>query len=354
MLLAQVAGMPHVWGTVRGWWAVVAFPALLGALQLMLMPLLVESPTWLSHVGRTDEAERVRLVLEGSAPGASRAHGSATNASHAGYAGILESESSASVIELQGTVAAEPSENSGASAQHHAQSSVRLLLTDSRLRALLILSVVSLVTQQFSGINVAFNYSTTYLQERGVPMGWVDAVNLMMNVANVGSTLLAAWLVDRVGRRVLLLSSTAGMAACVALITYGMARVPSEVGVRTAAVGIVAFVFCFGIGLGPVPWLVPGELFEQTHRATAQGVAALCNWASNGLVALAFLPMAQMLGAQSFLPFGAVLVLYVIYAAVALPETRDRRPDSTPAALSSAPRSELADAGDAGQENAGK
>lgn len=322
MLLAQVSGML----ASEGWWLIIALPALLGALQLALMPLLLESPAWLAHVGRCGEAEHVRLMLDGT---------TSAQASRAGYAGLHEIAPSVSSekfdlhLHALAAEAAEGALDGFAKPPAPPQSSVRALVADGRLRPLLLLSVALLVTQQLSGINVAFNYSVTYLRRRGISNRWVDAVTVGINAANVGSSLLAAWLIDRSGRRRLLLASTGSMVCCVVLITHGMATLPAEAAVREAAVGIIAFVFCYGVGMGPIPWIAPAELFDQTHRATALGVATLCSWAANGLVALAFLPLAAALGPWAFVPFALILAAFSAYAASAMPETRVIEPDAS-------------------------
>jgi len=294
MLLAQLSGMPSVWGTSRLWPLIAALPVASAILQLLLLPLILESPNWLEHVGRADEALHLRLALEGSSSKGPLA-----------YTGILEeseyvidlvdaaaslSEYVAEVVEdsdpystvevAQAHILTETQSGQGGSGGNGgtAQSSVFILLADPQLRSKLAVAVATLVTQQLSGINVAFNYSTVYLQENGVSSKWIDSTTVWMNIANVGSTLVAAWLIGRFGRRTLLLNSTLCMTGFIGLITYGMLNISTPVGVRAATGGIVCFVTAFGLGLGPIPWIVPAELFSQTHRATAMGVAALCNW----------------------------------------------------------------------------
>jgi MFS family permease len=391
MLCAQLAGMPHAWGTERRWPWVMAFPMVAGAVQLACMPLMVESPRWLAHVGRAADAARVHSQLEappgrsaynrvwgveegsglgaGGDPGGGGAGGAGAGVGGGGESSIelaacdsscgrapamrpgLGDQSVAGGGAAAGVGAAAGAAAAGRSAgaarhsseprqtdaqppeqQHRKEDQEDLvglpaLLADARLRPLLALCVLTLVTQQLSGINVAFNFSTVFLEENGVSAQAIDGVTVWMNLVNVGSTLVAAWLVERAGRRSLLLCSSVGMAACAGLITLGMRSIQSEGGVRLATVGIVLFVGAFGIGLGPIPWLIPAELFSQAHRATALGFAAMCNWAANGLVALLFLPAAHALGAMAFVPFICTLCAYTAYATVALPETRGLQPD---------------------------
>lgn len=306
MLLAQLAGMPHNLGTESGWPLVMALAGAPGLVQLVLLSSIVESPRWLVYVGRTHEAELASARLSGTAP---RAH----------YAELSDAAAAAAAARGSAEVKSDGASGQPAEAQG---GGLRALLADARVRPTLILATITLMTQQLSGINNAFNYSTIFLAENGVSPEAIDRVTVWMNVVNVLMTLAATQLVDRSGRRVLLLSSTFGMALCTIVITLGMRNIADEWGVTLASIGIVTFVASFGIGTGPIPWLLPAELFSQEHRASAQGISALANWATNGVVATAFLPLADVLGSFSFLPFGAILALFTGYAYVALPETK--------------------------------
>lgn len=314
MLLAQFAGMAHGLGTPTLWPTVMLLPALPGAVQLCVMPLLVESPRWLAHAGRTRDAERARALLDGKTTV---------------YTQLAESGSSVTA----------PTANDPPPVEEHGNAAN--ILANPSLRRSLVLVVVTLVMQQLSGINNAFNYSTIYLQSNHVPSGVIPVVTISMNVVNVAATVVAAWLIDRAGRRVLLLCSSIAMAACTIAITVGMQHLAVRWGVDLAVAGIVGFVASFGLGLGPAPWLLASELFPQRYRASAQGIAAMSNWAANGLVATAFPPLARKLGALSFLPFGVCLGIYSGYALWALPETRGTNLDELDTEMTSTTADEV-------------
>jgi sugar porter (SP) family MFS transporter len=314
MLVAQVAGLPRFLGTARAWPMITALPILPGLVQLALLPKMVESPRWLRQVGREADAAAAVARLEGTG----------------GYVGMLNERADAKPPR-EAEAGDRPARHGAATSAPGSPSGVGALLADARLRAALAVSVAALTAQQLSGINVAFNFSTVYLEGNHVPAGWIAFTTIGMNVANVGATLVTAWLVDRAGRRVLLLGSTIAMILSAAVITLGMHHIHSEAGIRAVAYGVVLLVTAFGLGLGPIPWIVPSELFAQEHRATAMSVAALANWATNGAVALAFLPIAQALQANAFVPFAGFLLVFALYAAIAMPETRGLRPDDAPA-----------------------
>ena len=74
-----------------------------------------------------------------------------------------------------------------------------------------------------------------------------------------------------------------------------------------AVFSVVSFVMSFGVGMGPIPWLLPAELFPTQLRASAIATTTVVNWLANYVVGQLFLPLASWLGPLSFLPFAAVL-----------------------------------------------
>ncbi|KAJ1618723.1 general substrate transporter, partial [Pavlovales sp. CCMP2436] len=79
-----------------------------------------------------------------------------------------------------------------------------------------------------------------------------------------------------------------------------------------------------GAGLGPIPWLLPAEVFGMDERASASGFAASCNWFANFAAAQMFLPLSNALGGYSFLPFGGFIAVSFILTFAYLPETRGK------------------------------
>jgi SP family galactose:H+ symporter-like MFS transporter len=110
-------------------------------------------------------------------------------------------------------------------------------------------------------------------------------------------TLVAIRLIDRVGRRGLLLSGLLGMTVCLVLLGLGFA-----IGSSSAALGwltalsLAAYVGFFAIGLGPVFWLLISEIFPLYIRGRGMGAATIANWGSNLLVTVTFLELIVLLG----------------------------------------------------------
>lgn len=133
-------------------------------------------------------------------------------------------------------------------------------------------------------------------------------------------------LIDRVGRRPLLLASLAGMA--LSLFALGLAfSLPQLAGSLgwIAVTGLMVYVGSFAVGLGPVFWLLLSEIYPLRIRGRAMSVATVVNWSANLLVASSFLTLTHLLGkAWTFWSYAAVSVAAWIFAFVLVPETKGR------------------------------
>jgi O-antigen/teichoic acid export membrane protein len=144
------------------------------------------------------------------------------------------------------------------------------------------------VTQQFSGINNAFNFSSTFLSQNGIDASTVTIVAVLMNVGNVLITVLSASLMDLAGRKPLILGSALGMSASIVALTVALTHPGQSWTAPFAVFSVVSFVMCFGVGMGPIPWLLPAELFPPDKVAAGSSFNALCNWGANFIVGLIF------------------------------------------------------------------
>src|SRR5580704_8380953 len=165
------------------------------------------------------------------------------------------------------------------------------------------------VIQQITGINTVIYYAPTIFQAAGfqsaegsiIATAGVGLVNVLMTVISIP-------LLDRVGRRPLLLASLGGMSLSLAALGLGFAvggAALKWIGVLSLAVYIASF----AIGLGPVFWLLISEIFPLQIRGQAASVATMANWLSNFLVSLTFLSLLNRLGSVSTFLLYAVLSL---------------------------------------------
>lgn len=184
--------------------------------------------------------------------------------------------------------------------------------------------------QQFVGINVVFYYSTTVWQAVGFGANTALLTSLITGIINLGATIAAVVLIDRVGRRRLLLAGSAGMAVTLLAlaITFGTGEA-QEGGLRTGAsvLALIAanlYVVSFAISWGPVTWALLGEMFAGQIRASALAVVTAVNWLANWLVSASFPALAK---AGLPVPYGlftafAVVSLLFVYRTVG--ESRGR------------------------------
>ncbi|MFV8308324.1 sugar porter family MFS transporter [Mycobacteroides chelonae] len=187
------------------------------------------------------------------------------------------------------------------------------------------------VFQQLVGINVIFYYSNVLWQAVGFGESSSFTITVITSITNIATTLVAIALIDRVGRKPLLLIGSAGMAATLSTmaIVFSSATVldgKPHLGPVAGPVALVAanlFVVAFGMSWGPVVWVLLGEIFPNRIRAAAMGVATAGNWAANWLVTVSFPALRDSLGiAYGFYAICAVVSL--VFVARWVNETKGR------------------------------
>ncbi|MFZ0636700.1 MAG: MFS transporter, partial [Candidatus Acidiferrales bacterium] len=143
---------------------------------------------------------------------------------------------------------------------------------------------------------------------------------------NVLLTIVALRLLDRVGRRPLLLYGLVGMIISLGVLGFAfLSPALSDVVAWVAVISVAVYVACFAIGLGPVFWLMIAEIYPLKIRGRAMSVATVANWGSNLMVALTFLSLLHALGrAWTFWLYGIVGVLAWIFVYKMVPETKGR------------------------------
>jgi MFS transporter, SP family, galactose:H+ symporter len=200
-------------------------------------------------------------------------------------------------------------------------------LLSPTLRIVLVVGIGLAIFQQVTGINTVIYYAPTVIQLAGIPTasGAILATT-GIGVVNVAMTVVAMLLLDRVGRRPLLLGGIAVMA--VSLFVLGLAFVlgglSSNLGV-VSVVCLMVYVGAFAISLGPIFWLLIAEIYPLNVRGLAAGLATTANWASNLLVSLTFLTLTDLIGpSQTFWLYGVLTVVALIFAYKLVPETRGR------------------------------
>ncbi len=263
-------------------------PASVFAVSMFFLP---ESPRWLAQRGRNADARAVLARIRGTADVDEEFGEIETNLSNADERGRLSDLFAASV------------------------------------RPALVVCIGLAILQQITGINTVIYYAPIIMQSAGIPSAsGAILATAGVGVVNVLMTLVSMWLIDRVGRRPLLLIGIAGMAFT--LGTLGMAfhgAVRSSASTWLAVISVMAYVASFAISLGPIFWLLIAEIYPLKIRSSAEGLSATFNWSSNLVVSLTFLTLLQFMGpSRTFWLYGLLAVGAWIFSFYLVPETKGR------------------------------
>ena len=199
-------------------------------------------------------------------------------------------------------------------------------LFSSALRMPMLVGIGLAVLQQVTGINTVIYYSPTIFQLAGFTSSSSSIfASLSVGVVNVLATTVSVLLLDRVGRRPLLLIGEIGMVLSLICLAAGFALHGSGyIGWITAG-SLVAYVGFFAIGLGPVFWLLISEIYPLGMRGLAMSVATVANWVANLVVTLTFPELVSVVGVSpTFILYAVVGVVSIVFTWRLVPETRGK------------------------------
>jgi sugar porter (SP) family MFS transporter len=194
------------------------------------------------------------------------------------------------------------------------------------VRPMLVVGVGLAAFQQVTGINVVMYYAPVILESTGFEDTASILATVGIGVVNVVMTVVAVLLIDRTGRRPLLLTGLVGMTIMLGLLGFAF-FLPGFSGIVgwLATIGLMLYVAFFAIGLGPVFWLLISEIYPTQIRGTAMGAATVVNWGANLLVSLTFLGLVDAVGqASTFWLFGACCLAALVFSYKLVPETKGR------------------------------
>jgi sugar porter (SP) family MFS transporter len=198
-------------------------------------------------------------------------------------------------------------------------------LLSPALRPALIVGIGLAVFQQVTGINTVIYYAPKIIQSAGISSASGAILTTAgIGVVNVLMTIVSMWLIDRIGRRPLLLTGIAGMAATLGVLGWAFhSASPSGALSWLAVISIMVYVASFAISLGPIFWLLIAEIYPLKVRSSSEGLAATFNWGSNLLVSLTFLTLLEKIGeTRTFWLYGVFAVGAWLFSYYLVPETK--------------------------------
>ncbi|KAM1017614.1 hypothetical protein ACFX2A_048152 [Malus domestica] len=298
ILVAMVAGLPLAanplwWRTMFG---IAVVPSVLLALGMVVSP---ESPRWLFQQGKFSEAEKAIKTLFGKER----------------VTEVMDDLRSAA----QGSVEPEAG---------------WFDLFSSRYWKVVSVGVSLFFLQQMAGINAAVYYSTSVFRSAGITSD--VAASALVGLANVFGTAIASSLMDKQGRKSLLLGSFGGMAASMLLLSLSFTwKALAPYSAPLSVTGTFLYVLSFALGAGPVPALLLPEIFASRIRAKAVSLSLGMHWISNFVIGLYFLSFVTKFGiGRVYFGFAGVCLLAVLYIAGNIVETKGRSLEEIERALS--------------------
>ncbi|XP_029907520.1 solute carrier family 2, facilitated glucose transporter member 1 isoform X2 [Myripristis murdjan] len=289
ILMAQVFGLKSIMGSATLWPLLLGFTVIPAVLQCALLPFCPESPRFL--LINKNEENKAKAVLK----------------------------------KLRGTtdVSADMQEMKEESRQMMREKKVTIpeLFRSPLYRQPIIIAIVLQLSQQLSGINAVFYYSTSIFEKAEVPQPVYATIGA--GVVNTAFTVVSLFVVERAGRRSLHLIGLLGMAGSAVLMTIALALLDKHKSMSyVSIVAIFAFVAFFEIGPGPIPWFIVAELFSQGPRPSAFAVAGFSNWTANFIVGMCFQYVAVIYAA----PMSSSSSLCCCCCSSSSPTSRCRRP----------------------------
>jgi MFS transporter, SP family, xylose:H+ symportor len=276
----------HSWNGQWGWrwmFMAVAIPSIVFLGSAFLVP---ESPRWLANRGLDAAARRTLARIGG------------------------EDYATQELREIQATVSRE------------VQSTVWAGLRAPGVCGVLMTGVGLAVLQQWSGINIIFNYAEELYRQAGYGINGALLNIMITGTVNLVCTLAAMGCVDRFGRRTLLSWGCAGIALAHALLGVAYATGLGGIFVLTLTLGAIA---CYAMSLAPVTWVVISEIFPNRIRGPAVSIAVSALWIACFVLTFTFPLLNQLLKtAGTFWLYSAICLAGLLFILLRVPETKGK------------------------------
>lgn len=297
--LADVAGgaAEELWLGQEAWRWMFLAEAVPAAIYGLLALTIPESPRYLVDQNREEEAAEVLTK----------------------YTGVKDT--AAKIKEIHQSLKREAKESLG-----------DLRGASMGLKPIVWVGIALAIFQQFVGINVIFYYSTTLWRSVGFEESQALTTSVITSVTNVVVTIVAILLVDKVGRRPLLIFGSVGMTVTLGTLAVAFSQaqgtgedvsLPQPWG-TVALVAANLFVVSFGATWGPIMWVMLGEMFPNKIRATAVSVASAVNWLANFAVSTTFPTLSEISLSIAYGLYATFALLSLLFVLWKVPETKGR------------------------------
>nr|POE68187.1 sugar transporter erd6-like 4 [Quercus suber] len=184
-----------------------------------------------------------------------------------------------------------------------------------------------LVLQQLSGINGVFFYSSNIFESAGLSSS--NVATLGLGVIQVLATGITTWLVDKAGRKLLLIISSTGMTLSLLLVAVAfyledIVSEDSSIFGILSLVGLVALVISFSLGVGAIPWLIMSEILPVNIKGLAGSIATLANWLTSWAITMTANLLLTWNSGGTFTIYTLVSAFTVVFVSLWVPETKGR------------------------------
>jgi sugar porter (SP) family MFS transporter len=270
----------------RWMFASQAFPAFALFLALFFVP---ESPRWLTQRGEADRALSILARVGG------------------------EVHARTEMVEIKEALAQE-------------QGSVWELFLPG-MRIALLIGIALAVLQQISGINTVIYYGPKILEKAGYTADGAQLLaQVLVGTTNCVCTILALWIIDKVGRKPLLLVGAAGMSLS---LVGAIFTLPSpDISPNVKLVFFMSYIAFFAVGLGPTVWVVMAEIFPTKIRGRAMSIATVSLWVACFAVSQTFPVLIKRYNENAFWIYLAMCVVMFLFVAIVVPETKGKTLES--------------------------
>ncbi|MBN3307349.1 GTR5 protein, partial [Amia calva] len=293
ILVAQVLGIRSILGSTRGWPLLLALTGIPAVFELIFLPFFPESPRYML-IQKGDE-ENARKALQRLR----------------GWEDVGEE-----LAEMRLEDQSERAEG---------RLSVLSLCSFPSLRWQLVSVVAMNMGQQLSGVNAIYYYADSIYGSAGVQEGNIQFVTVGTGSVNVVMTVIAVFIVEKLGRKLLLLSGFGICCVACAVLTVALRFQESVEWMPYLSIAcVIIYVIGHAIGPSSIPYVITTEMFRQASRPAAFVIAGSVHWLSNFTVGLVFPFLEKGLGPYSFIIFSLICLVTLVYIFIVVPETKNK------------------------------